>query len=63
MNNNYFIVYQTNFDSYSIEITYYTTCKDNPETMNFELDECKLNDLINLLSYFGFEDRTPGDCE
>lgn len=55
---NTYIIYQTGFDEFNIEITYnaYEDCFNISKTINFTLDEREIYKLADMLKQLGFEE-------
>ena len=56
----YYVIYQTGFDTFNIEITYmtYDMGMNVVKTINFDLDEHNLAKMQDMLDSLGFDDRS-----
>lgn len=61
----YYVIYQTGFDSFSIEITYmtYDMGMNVVKTINFDFDEHDLSKMQDMLDSLGFDDKTDDTGE
>ena len=61
----YYVIYQTDFDKYSIEITYmtYDMGMNVVKTIHFDLDEHDLAKMQDMLDSLGFDNRTDDTGE
>ena len=56
----YYVIYQTDFDKYNIEITYmaYDMGMNVIKTINFDFDEHNLAKMQDMLDSLGFDNKT-----
>lgn len=61
----YYVIYQTGFDSFNIEITYmsYDMGMNVVKTVNFDMDEHDLAKMQDMLDSLGFDNRTDDTGE
>ena len=61
----YYVIYQTGFDTFNIEITYmtYDMGMNVVKTINFDFDEHGLSKIQDMLDSLGFDNKTDDTGE
>lgn len=56
----YYVIYQIDFDTYNIEVTYmsYDMGMNVIKTINFDMDEHNLAKMQDMLDSLGFDNKT-----